>query len=178
VDTNPSDDVPVETSGFDPFDFQLANGNDVRVVFARFWDKLSYQDLREGARPTRYHAIKVYSTEGRIPRTLGVYCEYRADHDVPLTAIPKIWDWLTELTETRRYIQYDWLDELIDELTDHINQYADEGEDAVDHYSHLPALSDPFLYDHDDSFFIDQNDRDDAADSPDGRDCTEGRGYE
>jgi hypothetical protein len=155
--TGPSEDVPVETAGFDPFEFELCNGNKVKVVFAKFWERLTYQDRREGARPSQYSAIKVYSTEGTLPHCMALQCEFRADHEFPLSAVPKIWEWLGVLVDERQFETYDWLDEFLDELAEQINQFADEGEDVVEHYEHLPDLADPEVYDHDDSFFNDQN---------------------
>jgi len=35
------DDAIMETAGFDAFEFQLANGNNVKVVFAKFWTRLT-----------------------------------------------------------------------------------------------------------------------------------------
>lgn len=152
------EDFPLETAGFEPCEFQLANGNNVKVVFAKFWERIRYQDWREGARPAQYYAIKVYSTEDILPRRMAIHCEFRHGNDFPLTAIPKIWDWIEWLMEPRRLAEFDSLAEFIDALAEEMNRLSDEGEDAVEHIDHLPQLADPKAFDHeDDSIYNDQN---------------------
>jgi hypothetical protein len=154
----PKEDVPLETAGFDPVEFQLANGNDVRIVFARFWERIRYQDWREGAKPARYYAIKIYSTEGILSRHMVTHCEFRGGKDFAFLAVPKIWEWLDALVESRGHAKYDWLEEFIEDFADQLNQLSDAAEDAVEHIQHLPELAYPQAFDHeDDSIFNDQN---------------------
>jgi hypothetical protein len=157
--TGPREDFPLETAGFDPFEFQLANGNDVRLVFARFWERLTLADRREGARPSQYYALKVYSTEDTLPRRMAVQCEFRAGKDVAFEAVPRTWEWLDWLLESRQFIKYDSLDEFIEELAERIADFSDEAEDAVEHIAHIAEATAPEAFEHeaDDSIYNDQN---------------------
>jgi hypothetical protein len=89
-DLEKGDDFPLETAGFDPCEFQLVNGNDVKVVFARFWERIRYEDWRRGARPTRYYAIKVYSNEDILSRHMAIHCEFRGGKDFAFYALSKL----------------------------------------------------------------------------------------
>ena len=84
----------IETAGFEPFDFELANGNNVKIVFASFWEKLTDTERLQGAKSLKYHAIKIYSNEDREFNRMAVRYVLRANHEFGLTAVPKIWDWL------------------------------------------------------------------------------------
>lgn len=153
------EDFPLETAGFDAIEFQLANGNNVKVVFAKFWERLRLQDLREGARPAKYYAIKIYCTEGTLPRCMAVHWEFRAGHEFELPAVPRIWEWLANFLDERQHIQYDWLDEFIEDFAETIAEFSETRADAVQHFEHLPELTDPQAFDRvDDSVFNDQND--------------------
>ena len=152
------EEFPLETAGFEPCEFQLANGNNVKVVFARFWERIRYQDWREGARPAQYYAIKVYSTEDILPRRMAIHCEFRGGNDFAFSAVPKIWDWLDWLMEPRRLAEFDSLAEFIDDLAEEMNRLSFEGEDAVEHLARLPQIQDTKAFDHeDDSIYNDQN---------------------
>lgn len=149
----------IETAGFDPFEFQLANGNNVKIVFARFWEKLSDSDRRLGIKFQQYRAIKVYSNEDILSNQMAVQYEFRADHEFGLVAVPKIWQWLEALVEGRGHIEYDSFEDFIEDFADLIAQMSDEDEDAVEHIEHLPEITDPESFDRvDDSVFNDQND--------------------
>jgi len=39
---------------------------------------------------------------------MAVHYEFRADHDFGLTAVPKIWEWLEQLVESREHIDYEF----------------------------------------------------------------------
>jgi len=158
----PPEDYPLETAGFDPFEFQLANGHDVKIVFAKFWARIRYQDWQEGARPARYRAIKIYCTEDTLPRSMAIHCEFRAGKEFILPAVPKIWDWLEELVISRRFAQFDSVADFIDDLAEQLTLYSDIGEDAVEHVQHLPEIATPKAFDHDvdDSVYNDQNEPD------------------
>jgi len=154
----PSEDYPLETAGFDPFEFELVNGHNVKIVFAKFWERIRYQDWREGARPAQYRAIKIYCTEDTLPRKMAIHCEFRAGKEFILPAVPKIWDWLEELVMSRQFAQFDSVTEFIDELAEQLTLYSDAGEDAVEHVQHLAEINVPEAFDHvDDSVFNDQN---------------------
>ncbi len=149
---------PLETAGLEPCEFQLANGNNVKVVFAKFWERIGYRDWREGARPAQYYAIKVYSTEDILPRKMAVHSEFRGGTDFAHAAVPKVWDWLDRLMEPRRLAEFDSLAEFIDDLAEEMYRLSDEGEDAVEHIDHLSQIADPKAFDHeDDSIYNDQN---------------------
>lgn len=154
----PSEDFPLENAGFDACEFQLANGNDVKVVFARFWERIRYQDWREGARPAQYFAIKVYSTEDTLPRSMAIHCEFRAKHDFSLLEVPNLWEWLNNLISERQFAKYNWLEDFIEELAEKLAEFSDAGQDAVEHVEYIPEITDPASFDKvDDSMFNDQN---------------------
>ena len=158
-ETGPTEDFPLETAGFDACEFQLANGNNVKVVFAKFWERIRYQDWREGARPAQYYAIKVYSTEDTLPRCMAIQCEFRGGKDFALPAVPKLWEWLGDLLDNRGYVKYDDVGEFIEELAANMAELSDAGEDAVEHIEHFPEMTAPAEFDKvDDSVFNDQND--------------------
>ena len=162
VEDRAAADYPLETAGFDACEFRLANGNDVKVVFARFWERIRFQDWREGARPSQYYAVKVYSTEDTIPRCMAIHCEFRAGKDFDLSAVSKVWEWLARVVDEREFIKYDWLDEFIQELAEMMGEFSDADEDAVDHIEHLAEMSLPDAFDRvDDSVFTDQYDNQD-----------------
>jgi hypothetical protein len=157
--TVPAEDYPLETAGLDPFEFQLANGHNVKIVYARFWERIRYQDWREGARPAKYRAIKVYCTEDTLPRSMAIHCEFRAGKEFALPTVPKIWDWLDELIQSRRFAEFDAVTEFIDELADQLIALSYAGGDAVEHFDHLSEISQPEFFDKvDDSLFNDQSD--------------------
>jgi hypothetical protein len=163
AEAGPKEDFPLETAGFESYEFQLANGNNVKVVFAKFWERIRYQDWLEGARAAQYYAIKVYSTEDILPRQMAIHCEFRGGRDFAFPAVPKIWDWLDGLMDPRRLAEFDSLAEFIDELAEEMSSLSDAGEDAVEHVQHLPEVADPESFDHeDDSIYNDQ----DEPDSP------------
>ena len=144
-EAGPTEDLPLETAGFEAFEFQLANGNNVKVVFAKFWERI--------------HAIKVYSTEDTLPRCMAIHCEFRGGKDFVLPAVPKLWGWLADLLDNRGHVKYDDLSEFIDELAANMAELSDAGEDAVEHIEHLPEMTAPAGFDKvDDSAFNDQND--------------------
>jgi hypothetical protein len=158
------EDFPLETAGFDAFEFQLANGHDVKVVFARFWERLTLEDRRDGAKPMQYVAIKVYSTEDMLPRRLGMQCEFRASKDFNIKALPAVWEWLARNVEERGHVEYDGIDDFLDEFADRLYLLSDTSEDAVEHLANLPRLVVPRMFDQvDDSIFNDQNDMEEVA---------------
>jgi hypothetical protein len=153
-------DTIADTAGYDPFEFELANGNNVRIVFGKFW--FDVIDTRRGKRLTQKYAVRIYSNEDVLSNHMALQHEFRADFDFGLTKVPEIWDWLEQLIATRTYLIYDSLDDFILEFAEHINQSLDAGEDAVEHLQHLPELTMPAAFDKvDDSIFTDQNDRPD-----------------
>lgn len=156
----------LETAGFDAFEFQLVNGHDVKVVFAGFWERLTLEDRREGAKPMKYSAIKVYSTEDMLPRRMGMQCEFRAGKDFNIEAVPAVWEWLARNVEERGHVDYDGLDDFLDDFADQLNQLSDAVEDAVEHLENLPRLVVPQMFDQvDDSIFTDQNDPEEPAEA-------------
>lgn len=153
------DEYFIENAGFEPFEFELANGNRVKIVFAHFWEEYTDSDRLGLTRPQKYFAIKVYSNEDRLINRMAVNYVFRADHEFGLTSVPKIWTWLEALIEQRGHIQYDAMDEFVEDFAEQIAQLTDTAEDAVEHIEHLPEISDPEAFDKvDDSVFNDQND--------------------
>jgi adenine-specific DNA-methyltransferase len=120
---------------------------------------IAFKKTAEGARPAQYYAIKVYSTEDTLPRSMAIHCEFRGGKDFALIDVPKLWEWLGKLVDERQFANYDWLDEFIEELAEKVAEFSDAGEDAVEHLKHLPEITDPDAFDKvDDSIFNDQND--------------------
>ena len=159
TEPRPKEDVAIDLNGFEPWEFQLANGNHVRIIFAKFSEKIRRQDWREGARPSQYYAIKIYSDEETQSRHMAVQSEFRGGKDFSFSAVQKIWDWLAELLQSRRLAEYDTLAEFIDEFAEEMNCATDAGEDVFEHLQKLPQLADPKLFDQDvdDSIYNDQN---------------------
>jgi hypothetical protein len=147
----------VENLLFDPFEFRFANGTTVKLVFAHFWERISSADRREGAIAQKYFAIRIYSNENRLSGHLVLQSELRAEHEFRLSSLTSTWEWLHELVDTRRHINYEDLDDFVEDLTRHLEELLNE--DAVEHYEHLSTLNDPEAFDRvDDSVFNDQKD--------------------
>jgi hypothetical protein len=153
------DDSFIECVETDPFAFELANGNKVKVVFAEFWEEYTASDRLGLTRPGKYFAIKIYSNEDLDVNRMAVRYVLRAEHEFGTTAVPTIWDWLGNLVATRDHIKYDWLDEFVDEFAEKIAEITNEDENAIEHFEHLPELTIPEAFDHDvdDSIYNDQN---------------------
>jgi hypothetical protein len=154
------DDSFIEYVETEPFEFELANGNNVKIVFAEFWEEYRDSDRLGLTRPQKYFAIKIYSNEDLEVNRMAVRYILRAEHEFGTIAVPTIWEWLGNLVENREHIKYDWLDEFVDEFAEQIAELTDTKEDAVEHISHLAELTDPEAFDHDvdDSIYNDQND--------------------
>ena len=154
------DDSFIEFVETEPFQFQLANGNKVKIVFAHFWEEYTGSD--DYSRPGKYFAIKIYSNEDLDVNRMAVRYVFRAGKEFGVTCVPQIWDWLGILVENREHIKYDWLDEFVDEFAEKIAELTDTEDDAVEHFEHLPELTIPEAFDHDvdDSIYNDQNEPD------------------
>ncbi len=156
-ESEPKDDLALANSDLKECEFQLATGNNVKVIFAKFSPRLRYRSWHEGP-PLLYYAIKVYSSEDILSHQTAIHCEFRAAKDFAVLALPSIWGWLDDLVKSRRFVEFNSLTEFIDELADAMNQFSDIGEDAVDHVQRLPELVSPETFDKvDDSIFNDQN---------------------
>jgi hypothetical protein len=153
------DDSFIEYVETEPFVFELANGNNVKIVFAQFWETPDTAGFSNYNPADKYFAIKVYSNEDLAVNRMAVRYVFRAEHEFGTTAVPTIWDWLGNLVETREHIKYDWLDEFVDEFAEIIAEISSEDDDAVEHFEHLPELTIPEAFDHDvdDSIYNDQN---------------------
>lgn len=153
------DDSFIEFAETEPFQFELANGNKVKIVFAHFWEEYTDSDRLGLTQPGKYFAIKIYSNEDLPVNRMAVRYVFRAGKEFGVTCVPQIWDWLGILVETREHIKYDWLDEFVDEFAEKIAELTDTQEDAVEHITHLPELTLPEAFDHDvdDSIYNDQN---------------------
>ncbi len=154
-----------EFSKFGPIEFELATGNRVRVSVGRFWEILTedqYRWMRDfGGKPRRFLAIRVYSDEGVIPRRLVFFEEFRVEKEFMADGLDQAWAWLTETVASRAYLEYNELDEFIEEFAEVLDRSTAEGEDCADHLTHFPAPLEaaPEAFDpEDDSFYNDQRD--------------------
>ena len=140
--------------------FELANGNNVKIVFAQFWETPDSSGYSNYNPEDKYFAIKIYSNEDLEVNRMAVRYVLRAGFEFGVMHVQNIWDWLGNLVENREHIKYDWLDEFVDEFTEKIAELTDACEDAVEHISHLTELAVPEAFDHDvdDSIYNDQND--------------------
>ena len=152
------DDTFIDNAGFDPVEFELANGNRVKIDFAKFWERLTDLAQRAGELPGQFYAIRVYSNEGVLSNHLTFQFEFRANHEFRLVVVPRIWEWLFSLIENRGHLKYDTFDDFAEEFAEQIALLSDSAEDAVEHFQHLPKVTDPESFDKvDDSVFNDQN---------------------
>jgi hypothetical protein len=153
------DDSFIEYVETEPFEFELANGNKVKIVFAQFWETADTAGFSNYDPVDKYFAIKVYSNEDWRVNRMAVCYVFRAGYEFGGTVVPIIWEWLGKLVETREYIKYDWLDEFVDDFAAQIAEFTETEEDAVEHFVHLPELTAPEAFDHDvdDSIYNDQN---------------------
>ena len=156
------DDSFIEYVEAEPFTFELANGNNVKIVFAHFWEQYTDSETHELTKPAKYFAIKVYSNEDLDVNRMAVRYVFRAGYEFGVTAVPTIWEWLGNMVEKREHIKYDWLDEFVDDFAEQIAEFTDTKDDAVDHLSHLCEMTDPEAFDHDvdDSIYNDQDEPD------------------
>jgi len=150
---------PPDTNELEPIACQLANGHDLKIV-ARMWSRWrTYEEWAAGITPEPYFAIRVYCTEGRLPRRLVWVEEYCSETDFPEDYFDEIWQWLVQLCQGREVFVFDELNEFLDHLSDAILRFTMLEADAVEHFKHLPEISDPEAFDKvDDSAFNDQND--------------------
>jgi hypothetical protein len=158
------DDGFIESLVFDPCEFQLATGNSVKIVFANFWERLTDSDRQLGAKPGQYYAIRIYSNEDVMSSHMTLQYELRDKYEFDTAQVENIWEWLQSLVENRGHIVYEGLEDFIDDFSHQISEML--GEDAVEHFKHLPEITDPESFDKvDDSVFNDQNDseRDDPG---------------
>jgi hypothetical protein len=156
------DDSFIEYVETEPFQFELANGNKVKIVFAQFWETPDSAGYSTYNPEDKYFAIKIYSNEDLEVNRMAVRYVLRAGYEFGITAVPTIWEWLGNLVENREHIKYDWLDEFVDDFAEQIVELTDTKEDAVEHISHLSELTDPDAFDHDvdDSIYNDHNEPD------------------
>jgi hypothetical protein len=152
------EDDLVDNAGFDPVEFELANGNKVRIAFGKFWERLTDLARFAGDKPGQFYAIRIYSNEGVLSNQMTVQSEFRARHEFGFVALPQIWEWLESLTENRGHLKFDTFEEFVEEFAEQISILTDSDEDAVEHFRHLPEITDPESFDKvDDSVFNDQN---------------------
>ena len=150
------DDDFFESLLFDPCEFELAKGNSVKIVFAHFWERLTDSDRQLGAKPGQYYAIRIYSNEDLLSSHMILQYELRDKYEFDTAQVEIIWEWLLSLVENRGNIVYDGLEEFVDDFSHQISEISNE--DAVEHFIHLPEITDPESFDKvDDSVFNDQN---------------------
>lgn len=150
-----------DSEDFPPIEFELSNGNLVKVATGRFWTRITASDKRLGYEPQRYGAIRVYSTEGELQRVLTLQGEFVAEKDFLPEALSKIWDWLEALVANRGHIEFDWCDDFLNAFAEAISALSYEDEEAVEHYDQLPNLIEPESLDgEDDSICTDESEND------------------
>ncbi|MGH7979014.1 MAG: hypothetical protein ACREE6_06525, partial [Limisphaerales bacterium] len=72
---------PPDTNELEPIACQLANGHDLKIV-ARMWSRWrTYEEWVAGYTPEPYFAIRVYCTEGTLPKRLIWVEEYSGETD-------------------------------------------------------------------------------------------------
>jgi hypothetical protein len=149
---------PPQPPEFEPIVFKLANGHDVKIV-ARVWPAWrSYEEWAAGVWPDPYFGIRIYCTEGSLPKRLVWIEEFREHRDFNLTSAHSIWHWLTELTASRMVFDFDDFREFLDHVTEGIAHLSTHEHDAVEHFEELPRLTAPDWFDRiDDSVFNDHN---------------------
>lgn len=148
---------PIDDSEFRPVEFQLCNGNDVKVAADNVSEHITDTDSGEAAEPGRYWVISVYSNEDSLGRRLLHRWEFRADIEFAIETLPNIWTWLQRLVDTREYRKYDWFEEFLTEFAEQISYLWDQ-EDAVEHLARLPLLTAPYWYEIADEYFYDRHD--------------------
>ena len=158
----PPTDYPMGSEEWPAVDFQMANGNDVKIAVDWFPEILSSEDQKKKVNPDFYYAIRVFSTEETLPRSLEFYWEFHPEFEFPFYIMPKIWDWLQSLVQTRHCLEYDWTDEFLEDFERTIAEFSAVPNNAVEHYDRLPELTNPEAFDHDvdDSLNNDQNEPD------------------
>ena len=148
-----------ESSHLEAVEFDLATGNRVRVMARRFWEMMTESDRVLGCKPRLYFAIRIYSDEDTYPRRL-IFCdEFRLEKEFEVHGLPKAWAWLAEIQESRVCLDFDDLDEFIEEFAEVLDRCTTEGEDFSEHITHFPAPvdADPEVFDpEDDCFYNDQ----------------------
>jgi len=146
----------IENEVFEPVEFQLANGTNVRLAFAHFWEKLTVSERQQGAMARKYFAIRIYSNENQLSNHLSLQSELRADHEFRVSSVTSTWDWLARLVPSRRHMNYEDVDDFVEDLVAELEARLQE--DAVEHIERLPQITDPEAFDQvDDSMFNDQN---------------------
>jgi hypothetical protein len=146
----------IENDILEPVEFQLANGTNIRLAFAHFWEKLTVTERQQGVVARKYFAIRIYSNENQLSNHLSLQSELRAEHEFRVSSLTSTWAWLEEIVPSRRHMNYEDLDDFVEDLT--IELEGRFQEDAVEHIEHLPEISDPEAFDkYDDSLSNDQN---------------------
>ena len=150
-----------ESSQFEPVEFDLATGNRVRVSARHFWEMMTESDRVLGCTPRRYFAIRIYSDEDTFPRRL-IFCdEFRLEKEFEVHGLLKAWSWLAEMLASRAHLEFDDLDEFMEEFAEVLDRSTTEGEDCSEHITHFPATvdADREAFDpEDDCFYNDQRD--------------------
>jgi hypothetical protein len=143
----------------EPIECELANGHAVKIE-ARLWQRVAnIEDWAAGILPEPYFAIRLYCTEGTLPRRLAWLDEFRNEADFALVDFPGIWEAIEQLTSSRQFYDFDSFWEFAEHLGDLMQQYLSIEVDAVEHYADLPLLTAPQWFDrYDDSVYNDQND--------------------
>jgi hypothetical protein len=142
----------------EPIIFELANGHSVRIE-ARLWSR--WRTLEEWVseiRPEPYFAIRLYSTEGQLPKRMVWMEEFCEETDFQEHDFESIWQWLVLLCTSREVFDFDDFPGFLDHVTDTIIQFSTAEPDAVQYIERLSEFTDPDAFDRsDDSLYNDQN---------------------
>jgi hypothetical protein len=148
-----------EFPDYEPFIFELANGNTIAVMASYFWDRLSESEWHDRVIPTRYYCVRTYCNEDKLPRHMRFFAEFRHDIDFDAAVLPRVWEWLTVLTASRAHLAYDSFDDFLTDFAETLSRETAAGPEAVEHFADPPAIEAPEDFDpEDDSQFNDQND--------------------
>lgn len=154
----PPSAYPLSAHEWPAVEFQMANGNDVRVEVDWFPEQLPSDEKERGVRPGYYYAIRVFSTEDSLSRSLDLHWEERPGKEFSFETLSKVWGWLEALVRSRGHVAYDFTEEFIEDFEDKLTA-AQSDEDAVEHLEHLPEIINQEAFDRvDDSIYNDQND--------------------
>ena len=147
-----------EFPDYEPFIFELANGNTIAVMASYFWDRLSESEWHDRVIPTRYYCVRIYCNEDALTGHMRFFAEFRHGIEFNGAVLPRVWEWLAALTASRAHLAYDSVDDFLVELAEVLSRESAAGVEAVEHFADPPVIEPPEDFDaDDDSQFNDQN---------------------
>ena len=152
------DESIFEPGDFDPIEFELANGHEVRVEAGEFWQKLDAEDIRRGVIAEKVYSIRLYCSEDTFPKRHKLRDELRNGYEFTRSSTPEILDALKEHISSRDFLEHDECIDFLDWFLEMAEEKWGVPVDAADHLGRLSKISDPEAFDRtDDSIFTDQN---------------------